>query len=124
MKKIIKESLAKLEDDSIPYERSIRWELGSCWVQYLQKKENPTIKNPEDVDMVEESVKGLGKQFKLLKKRDKKEENEGSELLEINNCKSKVEPELKSVISEEAFARLKETGTGLHLKVLDCFGNF
>lgn len=53
--------------------RPLRWELGSSWVQHLEKQEG-SIKNSSkdsvdgDADQV---VKGLGKQFKSLKKRGK-----------------------------------------------------
>ncbi|KAF2547485.1 hypothetical protein F2Q70_00019984 [Brassica cretica] len=39
---LVKNNLTKLEEERESSERSIRWELGSCWVQHLQKKETVT----------------------------------------------------------------------------------
>ncbi|XVF26533.1 hypothetical protein REPUB_Repub14bG0025400 [Reevesia pubescens] len=140
VQRVIKERLTKLEEMSVVPERSIRWELGSCWVQYLQKLEtstDPTSKGPGNNCEAEPAVKGLGKQFKFLKKRDKKssnfssivdkEENDSesccmevkSNLGQQSNGEPGSEMELKSLISEEAFSRLEESGTGLHLKSAD-----
>ncbi|KAE8735655.1 clustered mitochondria protein-like isoform X2 [Hibiscus syriacus] len=135
--RVIKESLTKLEENSVAPERSIRWELGSCWVQYLEKQEtstDPTSKGPANDRDAESAVKGLGKQFKLLKKRDKKPSNVSSAIdkeekdsepcsVDVNynldqesNDEFRSEMELKNLISAEAFSRLEESGTGLHLK--------
>lgn len=143
VRRVIKQSLAKLEDEPANSERSIRWELGSCWVQHLKKQETSVVNNsdsPEDHNEVAEPVvKGLGKQFKFLKKREKKSSgaggtydeedidatpfslNGGSDKLELNNGESHEisnEAQLKTLICEEAYLRLKETGTNLHLKVM------
>ncbi|XVE91270.1 hypothetical protein DITRI_Ditri20bG0140300 [Diplodiscus trichospermus] len=138
--RVIQESLIKLEENSVAPERSIRWELGSCWVQYLQKQEtstDPTSKGLPNDHEAEPTVKGLGKQFKFLKKREKKssnlscaidkEENDSescsmdvqSNLGQQSNGESSSEMELKNLIPEEAFSRLEESGTGLHLKSAD-----
>ncbi|KAF8025343.1 hypothetical protein BT93_F2247 [Corymbia citriodora subsp. variegata] len=134
VRKITKQSLTKLEEEPIHSERSIRWELGSCWIQHLQKKEAPTdnlSKNPDDNDEDEQAVKGLGKQFKLLKKRERKQtamatssdlgENDSSPSTDSSlgaqtHGESMSEAELRKLISEEAFVRLEEMETGLHLK--------
>ncbi|KAJ4718445.1 Tetratricopeptide repeat (TPR)-like superfamily protein [Melia azedarach] len=138
--RVIKQSLTKLEGEPTASERSIRWELGSCWVQHLQKQETPMDKNSGssgDDNEAEHAVKGLGKQFKFLKKRDNKpnsvgsinENNEvdnepwsmnlGTNGRQENNGELNSEMGLKKLISEEAFLRLKETGTGLHSKTVD-----
>lgn len=134
VRRVTKESLSKLEDSEVSG-RSIRWELGSCWVQYLQKQEMPSDNGSEpNGDKAEQEVKGLGKQFKLLKKREKKqngsslEDNEDidsrlstitseSRTVELNTGKSNCE--LEKLLPEDAFLRLKESGTGLHLKSVD-----
>ncbi|KAK9229466.1 hypothetical protein WN944_022428 [Citrus x changshan-huyou] len=140
VRRVIKQSLAKLELEPTASERSIRWELGSCWVQHLQKQETPTdtksTRSGDDIK-TEHAVKGLGKQFKFLKKRENRPNLVGSinEANENDNgpCNMNVggngrqqsigelncEMELKKLISEESFLRLKETGTGLHSKVLE-----
>lgn len=132
---VIKGSLTKLKGEPTSSERSIRWELGSCWLQYLQKQETPTdlySKGSGIDNEAEHAVKGLGKQFKFLKKRDNKPFS--TNLKEENNtgpCRMNVETnagkqingelnsemELQRLISEEAFLRLKESGTSVHLKV-------
>ncbi|CAK9185620.1 unnamed protein product [Ilex paraguariensis] len=140
VRRVVKESLSKLEDKTMGSERSIRWELGSCWVQHLQKQETPvdnSAKSPEADDKAEQLVKGLGKQFKMLKKRETKPSNVSglkvndendltasslnveSRTGELNDSLSNCEVELKKLIPEDAFVRLKETWTGLHLKSVD-----
>ncbi|PON35972.1 N-terminal acetyltransferase A, auxiliary subunit [Parasponia andersonii] len=131
---LIEESLEKLQEEPEISERPIRWELGSCWVQHLQKKESQTDNDPQssgDTNGAEPAVKGLGKQFKLLKKREKKLGGESdfdscSSSLETGldkgehiNGESSSEEELKKLVSEDAYLRLRETGTGLHLKSVD-----
>lgn len=145
VRRVIKQSLAKLELEPTASERSIRWELGSCWVQHLQKQETPTdtksTRSGDDIE-TEHAVKGLGKQFKFLKKRENRpnlvgsnnEANEddngpcsmnvGTNGRQQSNGELNCEMELKKLISEESFLRLKETGTGLHSKVSEsqiCF---
>ncbi|KAK6263688.1 hypothetical protein SCA6_019122 [Theobroma cacao] len=140
VQRVIKESLTKLDEKSVAPERSIRWELGSCWVQYLQKQESSmdgNSKGPDNDCEAEPVVKGLGKQFKFLKKRGKKpsnvtssidkEKNDSescsmdvkSNLGHQSNGESSSELELKNLISKEAYSRLEESGTGLHLKSAD-----
>lgn len=134
-RRVIEQSLAMLEEEPAVSERPIRWELGSCWVQHLQKQESPAdncSKDPKGEKGTELAVKGLGKQFKLLKKREKKPTTGSTDDRVENDCnsdsinggidgesskESNSEAELKKLISEEAYLRLKETGTGLHLKV-------
>ncbi|XP_021844386.1 protein REDUCED CHLOROPLAST COVERAGE 3 [Spinacia oleracea] len=132
--KILNNSLAELEEEEKPVEAEagFRWELASCWVQHLQKQESE--KNPKEAGNEknsDSSVKGLGKEFKSLKKREKKangvdssdgqEDNEPQVSgLETNGLSNDtVVSELEKLLSEEAFLRLKETGTGLHLKTVE-----
>ncbi|VFQ73363.1 unnamed protein product [Cuscuta campestris] len=137
---IIKDSLIKLQDKPGTLTRSFRWELGSCWMQHLQKQETTMEKNPKNVGKEckdEPVIKGLGKQFKMLRKRERKylncgvlEVNEASSdptgtlnveciLAEQTNADSSSKADLLKYISEEAYLRLKESGTSLHLKPLD-----
>ncbi|KAK4488863.1 hypothetical protein RD792_004653 [Penstemon davidsonii] len=134
--KVISDSLTKLEDVPAMAENCIRWELGSCWVQHLQKQEAPADNSSgchKDDNKVEAAVKGLGKQFKLLKMREKKlpsaggkdeESDAGANSLEVESnigemkiCKSNFE--LLNYVPEEAFLRLKETGVSLHTATVD-----
>ncbi|KAF2323142.1 hypothetical protein GH714_033617 [Hevea brasiliensis] len=101
VRQVIRESLTKLDEMPVASERSIRWELGSCWMQHLQKQETPSdtdSKHSEEDTETEHAVKGLGQH---------------------SNGDSNSENELKELISEEAFFRLKESRTGLHLKSVD-----
>ncbi|KAL0354827.1 UNVERIFIED_CONTAM: protein TSS [Sesamum radiatum] len=75
VQKVIKDSLTKLNDNPATAESCIRWELGSCWVQHLQKQEKPADNSSgshKEENKVETVVKGLGKEFKMLKKRKRK----------------------------------------------------
>ncbi|KAF5466795.1 hypothetical protein F2P56_016690 [Juglans regia] len=140
VRRVIKESLKMLKEKPIDSERSIRWELGSCWIQHLQKKETLLQKSSigqDDVNEAEHAVKGLGKQFKFLKIREKKQstvsstwdkeeidsrpgnmhvETDSGELCNGELCSTAG---LEKLLSEDAFLRLKETGTGFHLKSVD-----
>jgi protein TIF31 len=129
IQELVKINLTKLEETRVSSVRPIRWELGSTWVQHLQKKETDVCGKPATNDETELSVKGLGKQFKDLKSKSKKSENISAvnekdtrlhELNEEDDLGQKsidgLFTELKELLSEEAFSRLKETGTGLHLK--------
>ncbi|XP_014516280.1 protein TSS isoform X2 [Vigna radiata var. radiata] len=140
VRKVIQEGIEKIKEEPSISKRSIRWELGSCWMQHLQKQEtssDDSSKNKEDGNDVEQAVKGLGKQFKFLKKREKKSNNvDGTDSREqndsspgdVNDNADKVElnsgdfsnsSELEKLLSNEAFLRLKESGTDLHTKSVD-----
>ncbi|KAJ6348343.1 hypothetical protein OIU76_004753 [Salix suchowensis] len=113
VRKLLKESVTKLEEKPIASE------------------------SLEDNNENGHAVKGLGKEFKFLKKRDMKptvttsthdrDESESglcSQAMGINvgqhsNDESNIGCELRRLISEEAFLRLKESGTGFHLKSSD-----
>uniref|UniRef100_A0A1J3IKT3 Clustered mitochondria protein n=1 Tax=Noccaea caerulescens TaxID=107243 RepID=A0A1J3IKT3_NOCCA len=136
VRELVKINLTKLEEKEASSERPLRWELGSCWVQHLQKKETVMENVPGKPEMngeTELSVKGLGKQFKVLKIKNKKSENistvvkEKEEKISLRELDGEAdqgqkridqhfETELKELLSDEAFSRLKESGTGLHLK--------
>ncbi|KAF3651025.1 putative Cupredoxin superfamily protein [Capsicum annuum] len=135
--KIIKDGLIKLQGMDDKSKGSIRWELGSCWVQHLQKQETTAEDTVGNDGKAEPIVKGLGKQFKMLKKREKRPGNVGSmddneaddvtastlntesSLTEPSNGNPKCEAEWMRFISREAYLRLKESGLDLHLKSVD-----
>ncbi|KAJ3695426.1 hypothetical protein LUZ60_000803 [Juncus effusus] len=126
VKKIITESILKLQSESGKKTKPIRWELGACWVQHLQNEKNEkneTKKTEENNNNTAgPTVKGLGKKFGQLKEIKKKTED--SVLGEINNNKdlnsvgesSDGEMELKKFVSESAFEKLKESEVGFHVK--------
>ena len=73
VRKVIEDSLQKLQGEPSKHTRSIRWELGACWVQHLQNQasgKNDSKKTEEAKP--EPAVKGLGKQGALLKDIKKK----------------------------------------------------
>lgn len=139
--KVIEDSLLKLQEEPSKHTRSIRWELGACWVQHLQnqasaKNESKKTEEPK----LEPAVKGLGKQGALLKDIKKKTDGRinktehGKQVPADNNCETKsdatdqkelekqdeeMEELWKKLISESAYLRLKESETGLHLKSPD-----
>lgn len=127
--KVVEECIEKIKEESSVSKRSIRWELGSSWMQHLQKQETSTDvgSNNKDGNDVAQSVKGLGKQFKLLKKREKKPcdlnvaDSSEQNINEPNNDESSSSNELEKLLSKEAFLHLKESGSGLHMKVCDIF---
>jgi protein TIF31 len=139
VEKLIKKSLAKLEEEELSSDYFVRWELGACWVQHLQdqnsteKDKKPSLEKANN----EMKVEGLGKPLKALKNNKKKSdstntncasehsksnpegENDALSSSESQHETVAVENELvlKRMLSEAAFTRLKESGTGLHCKV-------
>ncbi|XP_068495896.1 protein REDUCED CHLOROPLAST COVERAGE 1-like isoform X2 [Phaseolus vulgaris] len=141
VERLIKESLSKLEEEEPGLDNFIRWELGACWIQHLQDHNTEKDKKPLlDKAKNEMKVEGLGKPFKSLKNNKNKSdlsvklasENSKSHLACINgepesalvpSVESKHETAaaenelvLKGLLSEAAFTRLIESGTGLHSK--------
>lgn len=141
VRKVIEDSLLKLQEEPSKHTRSIRWELGACWVQHLQnqasgKNESKKTEEPK----LEPAVKGLGKQGALLKDIKKKtdgrinkteqgkqvpadnnldmnEKSDATDQKELEKRDEEMEELWKKLISESAYLRLKELETGLHLKV-------
>ena len=140
VEKLIKESLAKLEEEEPGMDYFVRWELGACWMQHLQDQNNNTEKDKKpslEKAKNEMKVEGLGKPLKALKNYKKKSdssnttsaseypkfsrESQSPSLPSIESQHETTEAEnelvLKRMLSEEAFTRFKESGTGLHCKV-------
>lgn len=138
VKRILEESLIKLEEQNIEGDSFIRWELGACWIQHLQdlkksekEKKAHTMKTKDEI-----KVEGLGIHLKSLKNR--KQNNLQSESFKpvADSVDGRSEKDifpsedsqretdanrnqlmLKSLLSDDGFTRLKESKTGLHLKV-------
>ncbi|OIW19851.1 hypothetical protein TanjilG_27217 [Lupinus angustifolius] len=139
VRKVLEQSLLKLKEKPTRHSKSIRWELGACWVQHLQNQ--ATCKNePKKADeaKVEPAVKGLGRQGGLLKELKKKIDTKNSKVeqgkdistctgVELNNSDAtqeelerkdeEKESMLRKLLHDAAYTRLKESKTGLHLKV-------
>ncbi|PKU63385.1 Clustered mitochondria protein [Dendrobium catenatum] len=136
--RIISDSLYNLEKVLGFTEKAFRWELGTCWLQHLQKNKNSAVEGDnekEEDNFVEPIVKGFGKQFEQLKRIRKKTNTihsksvkedsnvDDAQLKEISNAEKLEELEgnenyeLKKRITEEAFKFLIDSGTGLHQKV-------
>ncbi|XP_073011236.1 protein REDUCED CHLOROPLAST COVERAGE 3 [Typha latifolia] len=139
VRRVLSDSLIKLEKESSTTDRSIRWELGACWLQDLQKKETPAAEEPKgksEDPQVKSVVKGLGENFEQLRKikkrtdvysRSEKEETVSSNILvtvapDLENLKqfeSNEDTEVRKFLKEDAFSRLKDSETGLHQKSAD-----
>lgn len=141
VRKILEDSLLKLQEEPSKQTKSIRWELGACWVQHLQNQASgKTEAKKTEETKPEPAVKGLGKQGALLKEIKKKTDvktsknEEGKDVSVSNNVdmskksdsnnqkdmdKKDEEMEIiwKKLLPEAAYVRLKESETGLHLKV-------
>lgn len=139
LEKLITESIAKLEKEEPSLDYFVRWELGACWVQHLQDQNNAEKDKKPSLEKAnnEMKVEGLGKPLKALKNNKKKSdssnpnfasdcsksnqeaENAALPSIESQHETSEAENELflKRMLSEAAFTRLKESGTGLHCKV-------
>lgn len=142
VRKVMAESLSKLQREATTMSESIRWELGACWVQHLQNACKTESKKSEEAK-VEPAVKGLGKRGGLLKEIKKKLENKGgcteqkkedgidyleakksvdiSEQEKLEKLEKEQETKWMKLLPEAAYMRLKESETGLHLKVSSAF---
>ncbi|KAE8735453.1 hypothetical protein F3Y22_tig00000340pilonHSYRG00426 [Hibiscus syriacus] len=143
VRKVLEESLQKLQNEPFNNTKSIRWELGACWVQHLQNQASGKTdsKKTENVKL-EPAVKGLGKQGALLKEIKRKTDTEGSkneQNMEVSpgnspdmkkkseasnqkeqeNQDEEMEMMWKKLLPEAAYSRLKESETGFHLKSPD-----
>ncbi|GJV96448.1 protein TSS [Tanacetum coccineum] len=132
VKKVFEESVKKMGEEDSKNTKSIRWELGACWVQHLQNQASAKTDSKTATDAkVEPAVKGLGKGLlKDLKKKSddkssKSEQESANNKSDDNGNKEDVKMEeekkimWKNVIPEAAYLRLKESNTGLHLKSPD-----
>jgi protein TIF31 len=133
---VLEASLMKLENMPDRSPRLIRWELGSSWLQHLQKKDSPVSEDSEkSAKKVEKdsSVKGLGKHFEQLRKIKKNVEGANTEKEESDsNCSvtngmeesenttfdETNEAEIRKLMPEDAFCRLRSLEAGLHQKVI------
>ncbi|CAN1165297.1 Protein REDUCED CHLOROPLAST COVERAGE 2 [Linum perenne] len=142
VRKVLEESVQKLTEEPSKRVKSIRWELGACWVQHLQNQASGKTdsKKPEE-NKPEPAVKGLGKQGALLKDLKKKMDVKNSKTEEqkdislANNTETvkksdstnqkeekkdeNLEVMWKKLLPEAAYLRLKESETGFHLKSPD-----
>lgn len=128
VREVMEKSLLRLQEEPAKNSKSIRWELGACWVQHLQNqasgKTEPTKMEETKLEPV---VKGLGKQGGLLKEIKKKADlgtskvEPGKEVDPTNQKELEKQDEdkeqmWKMLLPESAYLRLKESETGLHKK--------
>ncbi|KAK4411504.1 protein TSS [Sesamum angolense] len=141
VERLLEDSLTKLQEEEIEKDAFVRWELGACWVQHLQdQKKTEKEKKPSNEKAKNElKVEGLGTPLKSLKNR--KKNSDGADL-QPENFKSAAEEVkddaektmanvneshldtganeaeliLKTLLSDAAFTRLRESETGLHAK--------
>ncbi|CAL9007462.1 unnamed protein product [Prunus brigantina] len=142
---VLEESLAKLEKEELDSDSFVRWELGACWIQHLQDQKNADKDKKPSTEKAknEMKVEGLGTPLKSLKNSKKKSDG-GNIKLQSESSKSPADgavgeadnatsPSVESkfetnakenelvlteILSDAAFARLKESETGLHCKSL------
>ncbi|KAK4476339.1 hypothetical protein RD792_015488 [Penstemon davidsonii] len=145
VERLLEESLTKLQDQELDKDDFVRWELGACWVQHLQdqKKTEKEKKTSNEKSKNELKVEGLGTPLKSLKNRKKSSDGSIAELQpekkkstaeevkdeagktmtnvtesQFDTAASESELMLKTMLSDSAFTRLKESDTGLHAKSL------
>ncbi|GMI75932.1 FLOURY ENDOSPERM LIKE 2, REDUCED CHLOROPLAST COVERAGE [Hibiscus trionum] len=136
IERLLEESLAKLEEEELEEKPFVRWELGACWIQHLQDQNTQKDKKPYgEKHKNEMKLGGLGTPLRSLKNKKKSDGNIGSgnsnshpdavENVIAASMESELETSsrddelvLKRKLSEEAFARLKESETELHRKSL------
>ncbi|XP_057778635.1 protein REDUCED CHLOROPLAST COVERAGE 1 [Salvia miltiorrhiza] len=144
VERLLRDSLAELQEEERDLDAFVRWELGACWIQHLQdqKKTEKEKKSSNEKTKNEMKVEGLGTPLKSLKNRkktldgntaDQQNENVKSATDEVKDEAEKTlnvtesqldsgssenELMLKSMLSDAAFSRLKESETGLHAKSL------
>ncbi|KAL1561912.1 protein TSS-like [Salvia divinorum] len=144
VERLLQDSLAELWEEERDLDAFVRWELGACWIQHLQdqKKTEKDKKLSNEKTKNEMKVEGLGTPLKSLKSRkktldgsavDQKNESvksaaddvkdEAEKTLnvtesQIDNGAIENEIMLKSLLSDAAFSRLKDSETGLHAKSL------
>lgn len=145
VKKLLKESLNKLQEEEAEGHIFTRWELGACWIQHLQDQ-NKTEKDKKlsgEKTKNEMKVEGLGTPLRSLKNKKKNVDRSKGEL-QSKNLKSiangvngevgsimlplaesqletnanENELALRRLLTDAAFTRLKESETGLHCKSL------
>ncbi|KAI3715095.1 hypothetical protein L6452_22062 [Arctium lappa] len=134
--KVLVESLQKMQEEDSTNTKSIRWELGACWVQHLQNQASGKSDSKTAVEAkVEPAVKGLGKG--LLKEIKKKFDDKSSKVeqevatsnsrdtnnklddsgnIEAAKLDEEKETLWRKLLPEASYLRLKESDTGLHLK--------
>ncbi|KAF9601065.1 hypothetical protein IFM89_015991 [Coptis chinensis] len=140
VERVLEESLVKLQEEEVDGDIFVRWELGACWIQHLQDQNNAEKEKKPASEKAknEKKVEGLGKPLRFLKSPKNKPdgsnqnvlyEDGGSSTEVVANAKStSLETQgetkdgdnklsLKSMLSDAAFTRLKESETGLHSKV-------
>ncbi|KAI3814695.1 hypothetical protein L1987_14339 [Smallanthus sonchifolius] len=130
VKKVLEESLQKIEEEDSKNTKSIRWELGACWVQHLQNQASGKSDSKTAAEAkLEPAVKGLGKGLlkEIKKKSDDKSSKVEQEVATNNKADDGGNKELdkekemmwRNLVSESAYLQLKESDIGLHLKSPD-----
>ncbi|CAN6483481.1 unnamed protein product [Victoria cruziana] len=142
VKRILEESLNKLQEEEEDRGRFIRWELGACWIQHLQDQitAEKEKKKSNEKAKAEKTIEGLGKPLRLVRSIKKKtdasisrvqldEDKQNAVTGESENLKPidhesacralENEAALKMLLTDSAFMRLKESETGLHCKSME-----
>ncbi|KAK4786518.1 hypothetical protein SAY86_010351 [Trapa natans] len=144
VEKLLEDSLAQLEKEEQEKSQFVRWELGACWIQHLQDQSNAEKdkKTAGEKNKNEMKVEGLGKPLRSLKNNKKSSDgNLGKKLVnskdyansimagdvtplspskdcDLESIAKENEIALKNILPDAAFARLRDSETGLHRKSL------
>ncbi|EXB62182.1 Protein KIAA0664-like protein [Morus notabilis] len=142
VEKLLEDGLVKLEQEGVSLDQFVRWELGACWIQHLQDQKNTDKDKKPSSEKARNDMKveGLGTPLRSLKNKKKLEGNntkfqpqnlwspaDGATMeaetatspsVEVETTAKENELALKKLLSDAAFARLKESETGLHCKSL------
>ncbi|XP_056174270.1 protein REDUCED CHLOROPLAST COVERAGE 1 [Syzygium oleosum] len=141
VERLLEDSLGELEKKDEKRDQFVRWELGACWIQHLQDQNNSEKDKKVSTEKAktknEMKVEGLGTPLRSLKNNKKnplKMENSSSKAncvageaenaispsteTELESMMKENELALKTMMSDAAFGRLKESETGLHRKSL------
>lgn len=143
VERLLGKSLTKLQEEDEERSIFVRWELGACWIQHLKDQKNTEKdKKPSGEKTKKEmNVEGLGTRLRSLNNIKKNSEQSNTKTLpdrskstpilangEVDNAVSPTvqpyseitmnenEDVLRKLLSDAAFARLKESETDLHCK--------
>ena len=125
--RVLEDSIVDLEKEDKTGDMFVRWELGACWVQHLQTQAAAEKVDKKSMDSSNKEIKGEDKknatvfedkkpgiaeqpQIEFVQLRVDDDVTTSNELNDDNS-------ELRGLLSEAAYARLKDTETSLHSKV-------
>ncbi|XWS70878.1 hypothetical protein CRYUN_Cryun03dG0086800 [Craigia yunnanensis] len=119
VRKVLEDSLQKLQNEPSNNSWSIRWELGACWVQHLQNQASGKTESKKNEDVKHSFLTEQSKEVYPGNNLDINKKSEVSNQKELEKQDEEMEMLWKKLLPEAAYLRLKESETGLHLKSPD-----